>query len=134
KSVAHALKKIPNGYFLVVGGGPSDEEIKKLFHKARLSDRLKMVGSQQGQGLVDAYHAMDVFAFASTSETQGMVLVEAMAAGAPVVALDAAGAREVVADRVNGRLLADADPKAFATALRWVAEHRAKSKLDYQAT
>lgn len=60
---------------------------------------------------------MDVFAFASTSETQGMVLTEAMAAGVPVVALDAPGAREVVDDGINGRLLADADATEFAAAL-----------------
>ena len=45
-----------------------------------------MCGALEGQALVDAYHAMDALAFASKSETQGMVLIEAMAAGAPVVA------------------------------------------------
>jgi glycogen synthase len=64
---------------------------------------------------------MDVFAFASTSETQGMVLTEAMAAGLPVVALDAPGAREVVRDGQNGRLLGDATPAAFSAALTWTA-------------
>ena len=44
-----------------------------------------MAGSQTGQDLADAYAAMDVFAFSSQSETQGMVLAEAMAAGVPVV-------------------------------------------------
>jgi len=70
---------------------------------------------------------MDVFAFASTSETQGMVLTEAMAAGKPVVALDASGVREVVVDRVNGRLLAEERCESFATALRWVAEQPTES-------
>lgn len=64
---------------------------------------------------------MDLFAFASTRETQGMVLTEAMAAGLPVVALDASGAREVVRDRHNGRLLQEATPAAFSAALQWVA-------------
>src|SRR5690606_26560960 len=115
----------PQAFFLVVGTGPSDEAIRQQFRRARLEHRLRMVGSLQGQPLVDAYHAMDVFAFASTSETQGMVLVEAMAAGVPVVALDAAGAREVVADGKNGRLLPTADPRAFAEGLAWVARHEA---------
>ncbi|MFW5906503.1 MAG: glycosyltransferase family 4 protein, partial [Desulfobia sp.] len=64
--------------------------------------------------------AMDVFAFASQSETQGMVLTEAMSAGKPVVAVDASGVREVVRDRENGRLLAGEDIDGFAGALTWV--------------
>jgi hypothetical protein len=50
-----------------------------------------------------------------------MVLAEAMAAGVPVVALDASGVREVVRDGVNGRLLVGADVGQFAAALDWVA-------------
>ena len=63
---------------------------------------------------------MDVFAFASLSETQGIVLIEAMAAGVPVVALDAPGAREVVEDYHNGRLLKEMDQQSFVDALLWV--------------
>ena len=59
-------------------------------------ERLHLPGSLDGQVLADAYHAMDVFVFASRTETQGMVLTEAMAAGKPVVALDAPGVREVL--------------------------------------
>jgi glycogen synthase len=61
---------------------------------------------------------MDLFVFSSLSETQGMVLVEAMAAGKPVIALDASGVREVVADGINGRLLAENTPiRDFADAI-----------------
>src|SRR5690606_31612431 len=69
-----------------------------------------------------AYKAMDVFAFASKTETQGLVLAEAMGAGVPVVALDAPGAREVVVDQRNGRLLAREDMDLFVGALHWVAK------------
>jgi hypothetical protein len=64
---------------------------------------------------------MNVFAFASQTETQGMVLTEAMAAGIPVVAVDASGVREVVRDQQNGRLLSDEDVDEFAAALEWIA-------------
>lgn len=64
---------------------------------------------------------MDVFAFASMSETQGMVLTEAMAAGVPVVALDAPGVREIVIDGENGRLLEHQSTDDFAAALREIA-------------
>jgi 1,2-diacylglycerol 3-alpha-glucosyltransferase len=70
-----------------------------------VADRLHLAGMLKGKDLVDAYHAMDVFVFASQSETQGLVVTEAMAAGIPVVAVDAPGVREVVKDFVNGRLM-----------------------------
>jgi glycogen synthase len=58
---------------------------------------------------------MDLFIFSSQSETQGMVLMEAMSASLPVIALDAPGAREVVNNRKNGRLLpADTSAENFA--------------------
>jgi glycosyltransferase involved in cell wall biosynthesis len=67
---------------------------------------------------------MDLFAFASKTETQGLVLAEAMAAGVPVVAIDASGVREVVRDRQNGRLLSSEDAADFLAALAWSLEAR----------
>ena len=82
-----------------------------------LSQQLRLVGVQEGKDKVDAYHAMDVFAFASQSETQGLVLTEALASKVPVVAVDACGVREVVQDKVNGRLLMREDVDEFVGAL-----------------
>jgi glycosyltransferase involved in cell wall biosynthesis len=117
RATARFLKSSPDARMLVVGGGPSEQEMRDLFRRRGLIDRIHFAGSLQGRDLVDAYHAMDVFAFASRSETQGMVLTEAMAAGIPVVALDAPGAREVVVDQKNGRLLRKESVYAFAEAL-----------------
>jgi glycosyltransferase involved in cell wall biosynthesis len=82
-----------------------------------LNSNLHFTGSLKGQDLVDSYHAMDIFTFASKSETQGMVLVEAMAAGLPVIALDAPGARDVITHQKNGWLIDCDDPAAFVIAL-----------------
>src|SRR5690606_25150250 len=92
------------------------------FSQRNLSDRLRVAGQLDAQPLADAYHAMDLFAFASQSETQGMVLAEAMTAGVPVVAVDAVGAREVVDNGVNGRLLASEDAASFTAALTQVEQ------------
>ena len=62
---------------------------------------------------------MDLFAFASLSETQGIVLTEAMAAGVPVVAIDSPGVREVVKDGYNGCLLANRNRRDFIEAVKW---------------
>ncbi|OHB67348.1 MAG: glycosyl transferase family 1 [Planctomycetes bacterium RBG_13_62_9] len=115
------IAQTENGHFLVVGSGPSDEEIRQRFEQQACSDRLHLAGALDGPDLVDAYHAMDVFVFVSCSETQGMVLTEAMAAGKPVVALDAPGVREVVKDGYNGRLLMEPSAADFADAVVEVA-------------
>ena len=108
--------------FLVAGKGPSRKDLVDAFDAAGLGARLHLVDVLRQPQLSDALHAMDVFAFASKSETQGMVLTEAMAAGLPVVALDAAGAREVVHDRSDGRLLFDDSPQSLADAFEWIAQ------------
>lgn len=130
--LAHAVADFVAGdaraHFLVIGTGPSEKVIRDTFARAGLAARLHVLGILQGRQLADALHAMDVFAFASLSETQGMVLTEAMAAGLPVVALDAPGAREVVEDGVNGRLLRGATPAAFGAALRGITALDAEAR------
>jgi glycosyltransferase involved in cell wall biosynthesis len=74
-----------------------------------------------GNDLADAYAAMDCFVFASQTETQGLVLAEAMAAGKPVVAIDGPGVREIVNDGENGLLLAgDASSDDLSASLRCI--------------
>jgi glycosyltransferase involved in cell wall biosynthesis len=114
------LTRHPQAYFLLAGRGPLEVQLRRHFEESGLAARLHMTGILEGMRLVDAYHAMDAFVFASKSETQGMVLTEAMAAGTPVIALDAPGVRDVLRDRRNGRLLKeDASVDAFCGALEW---------------
>ncbi|MBS0013204.1 MAG: glycosyltransferase [Desulfobacterales bacterium] len=115
QAVAAYMKQDPEAWFVVVGDGPEREQMEKDFAGQGLGGRLVMAGKQTGDALINAYHAMDLFVFSSKSETQGMVVTEAMAAGNPVVALDASGVREVVRDEHNGRLLDEnADTETFA--------------------
>lgn len=119
RSVAAYLKREPKIHFLVGGDGPLMDQIKKIFNEQGARKRLHLAGVLKGQDLVDCYHAMNIFAFASLSETQGIVLVEAMAAGVPVVAVDAPGVREVVKDGYNGRLIFGENQNNFLEALSW---------------
>lgn len=122
EAVAGFLSRTPRARFFLVGEGPSKLEVLETLERRGVSGRVHTAGILQGRELASAYKAMDVFAFASLTETQGMVLTEAMAAGVPVVAINAPGAREVVRDRENGRLVARVEADAFEEALRWVAE------------
>ncbi len=122
EAIAAFLHRRPHAHCLLGGSGPSDNELQRVFRQARVEARVHNAGVLQGNALCDAYHAMDVFAFASKSETQGMVLTEAMAAGVPVVALDASGVREVVQDGQNGRLIREEEIGAFVKAFQWIAD------------
>jgi glycosyltransferase involved in cell wall biosynthesis len=125
-AVAHFLRDCPEASCLIVGSGPVQPVLRERLAAQGLADRLHLAGTLDGERLVDAYHAMDAFVFASKSETQGMVLVEAMAAGVPVIALDAPGVREVVRDGDNGRLLPGAaSARAFAAAIDWLRSRTA---------
>ncbi len=114
------LTETKSTFLLIVGQGPARSDLEDLFADRDLQNRVCFTGSLQGQNLINSYHAMNVFIFASFTETQGMVLAEALATGAPVVALDAPGAREVVQDGINGRLLKGQNREEFAKAIHWV--------------
>jgi glycosyltransferase involved in cell wall biosynthesis len=120
-AVACFLLHNAQAHFLVAGDGPSLAEIQRTFAASGLTSRLHVEGVLGQRELADVYQSMDVFAFASQTETQGMVLTEAMAAGVPVVAVDASGVRDVVRDRENGRLVVSEDVEEFVAALSWIA-------------
>ena len=121
EAVAAFLKTTSHAHFLVIGTGPSEMTIREIFTREGLDARLHIAGVLEHEQMTDALHAMNLFVFASKSETQGMVLTEAMAAGLPVVALDASGVREVVRDHRNGRLLHEESTRAFVLAMQWMA-------------
>lgn len=123
------LEQNVRAHVLVVGGGASRQTMEQTLKDAGMADRVHFAGVLKGAALADAYAAMDVFAFSSFSETQGLVLVEAMTAGCPVVALDAPGVRDVVVDRGNGRLLpVDTDAARFAATLGVIADAGEQSR------
>ncbi len=117
ESLAAFLNENPTTHCLVVGEGPLKAELRPIFARAGAAERLHLLGVLDPQALADAYRAMTVFAFASRSETQGLVLVEALAAGVPVVALAAPVVAEAVTDGGNGALVAQEDCAAFCAAL-----------------
>jgi glycosyltransferase involved in cell wall biosynthesis len=128
KSVAGSMKSLADTFFCVAGQGPEKKKIQEIFEAHHLAKRLIFTGNLTGKDLADAYQAMDLFVFSSKSETQGMVLTEAMAAGTPVIALDAPGVREVVRHHQNGLLLpGNADDKAFSRAICDAVSHPEKT-------
>jgi glycosyltransferase involved in cell wall biosynthesis len=119
--MARFVKETPQAHCLIVGQGPLLTEIENIFEHHKAAHRLCCAGVLHQQELIDSYHAMNIFAFGSHSETQGLVLLEAMAAGVPVVAVDAPAVRDFVRDFKNGRLVDKDSEKDFISALSWGA-------------
>ena len=111
-------RAIRDGLRLVVAGdGPAREELER-----RAPEGVRFVGEIRGVDLARLYASADVFCFPSTTDTFGQVLVEAGAAGLPVVAARAGGAPELVADWRTGLLVPRDDAPAFAGALLALAD------------
>lgn len=101
-------KDSPRAVLVIVAGGPLEEELKHLTVSLglRLEQDVIFTGKLPFENLIDAYFDADLFTFASVTETQGLVLIEAMAAGLPVIAVRAYGVEDMVDDGVNGYLVA----------------------------
>ncbi|MDB9373744.1 glycosyltransferase family 4 protein [Nodularia sphaerocarpa] len=99
------LEAIPHARLALVGDGPHRQELEKHF----ANTDTHFVGYLTGQELGSAFASADAFIFPSRTETLGLVLLEAMAAGCPVVAARSGGIPDIVTDGVNGYLF---DPTA----------------------
>lgn len=109
-----------NTHFVIVGDGDERLALQHQAGNLGLQKRVHFAGTLSGDDLVSAYKGADLFVFASTSETQGMVVLEAMACGLPVVAIDAPGVRDVVVDGTNGFMVGENETGAFVSACREV--------------
>ncbi len=102
------LEAIPNARLALVGDGPHRQALEKYFE----GTNTHFVGYLQGLELGAAFASADAFVFPSRTETLGLVLLEAMAAGCPVVAARSGGIPDIVTDGVNGYLF---DPETGDT-------------------
>ncbi|CAK0765117.1 1,2-diacylglycerol 3-alpha-glucosyltransferase [Gammaproteobacteria bacterium] len=117
------LPQCPDLLLLITGEGPALPGLKTRVRAMGLGERVWFLGYQDRAGeLPDIYAASDVFVFASRTETQGLVLLEALASGLPVVALPAMGTRDIL-DPGQGSVSAPDDPEGFAGALLGVLKN-----------
>jgi 1,2-diacylglycerol 3-alpha-glucosyltransferase len=99
----------------LVGSGPHEAGLRRLARRLDISDRVTFCGSVPHEQIADYYAAADLFVFPSPTDTMGLVLVEAMSAGLPCVAVDRYGPREVVINGETG-FVVPFDERRFAEA------------------
>lgn len=125
------LEAIPDSRLALVGDGPHRQALEKHF----TGTNTFFVGYLTGVELASAFASADAFIFPSRTETLGLVLLEAMAAGCPVVAARSGGIPDIVTDGVNGYLF---DPKAddegaIAATIRLLEEKQERETIRQNA-
>jgi glycosyltransferase involved in cell wall biosynthesis len=116
--------QVPNASLLIAGHDPLGygKKLEALIRSLDLEKEVRLVGFQRD--IATFLDAIDVFAFASRTEGFGQVLIEAMAAGKPVVASRISPFTEIVVDGETGLLAEPDNPEAFARAICWLSTHR----------
>ncbi len=126
--ILSVLEAIPNSRLALVGDGPYRSELEKIF----AGTNTYFVGYLQGEELASAFASSDAFMFPSRTETLGLVLLEAMAAGCPVVAANSGGIPDIVTDGVNGYLFDPVDQDGLVKATQRLLQNP-KDFLRYNA-
>lgn len=117
EALVHARRLRPDILLVVAGEGPAMDDLKAQVKTLGLREAVQFIGYlDRRQELPDCYAAADAFVFASRTETQGLVLLEAMAAGLPVIALAEMGTIDILAPG-RGAISPPAEPQAFGAAL-----------------
>lgn len=112
--VARLRDEFPQLLFLIAGEGPDAARLRALVARLGLQDHVRFFGNlDRRTTLLDAYRAGDVFVFASPTETQGLVLIEAMALSVPIVSTAVMGTAMVLRD-AGSALIAREDVSEFA--------------------
>ncbi len=117
EAVALARRVLPELLFLVTGEGPARADLEQRSAQMGLAGSVRFLGYlDRKRELPAAYAAADIFIFASRTETQGLVLLEAMAQRCPVVGLSVMGTADILEPRRGCRVAPD-DPAGFARAM-----------------
>ncbi|MEO7727131.1 MAG: glycosyltransferase, partial [Burkholderiales bacterium] len=125
RMLAHVRARHADALLLIAGEGPAVPHLKKLVRRLGLEGNVQFVGYlDRATALLDCFNAGDVFVFASRTETQGLVLLEALALGVPVVAISEMGAIDILEPGL-GALTTIPEEKTFADAVCKVLESKA---------
>jgi glycosyltransferase involved in cell wall biosynthesis len=122
-----ALARLPAVRLAVVGEGPHRGALEERARLLGMAARVRFTGALARERLPDVYACADAFVFPSTTETQGLVLAEALAAGLPVVAADSAASRDVLG--AQARIVAPAAEPLAAALAAVLAEGRDQSAV-----
>ena len=111
------------------GDGQLLGHFKNLAKELKVEERCKFYGELQPSEILEFYSSIDIFVLASRDETFGVVIIEAMACGLPVIATKCGGPEEIITDD-TGILVEKEDPEALARAISFMSENMSSYKSD----
>lgn len=115
--LAEVRRSVPDVLFVVAGEGPALQALRRAAAEVGVEASVLFVGYLDRRGaLLDCYRAADVFVFASRTETQGLVVLESLALGVPVVSTAVLGTKEVL-EHASGALVVRENVTEFSTAV-----------------
>jgi len=133
KSFGRIKKHCKNTKFLIVGDGAIREGLERTAEEFRIKDSVIFTGLVNKEEIISLYQASDIFVFASLTETQGLVAVEAMAAGNPVVAIKASGIEDMVKNGEDGFLTSESEEEFSKNVIRIINNKNLREKMSVQA-
>ncbi len=116
QAMKQVIKKFPNVKCVFVGY-KKNNEIENLCHKLGLDKNIEFIGFLDEQEKIDAYKSADVFVLPTLYEGFGIVFIEAMASGCPIITTNVAGIPEIVENNKNGLLVEPKNPDKLANAI-----------------
>jgi len=130
-----AKQQIPDILLVIAGEGPARKKLQKYANKSGLTDNVLFIGyMSRERELLDCYRAGHAFVFSSRTETQGLVLLEALACGLPVVSTAVMGTIDVLDSQDGGCLIADEDVNDFSgKVIKLLYDTRLQNILRHQA-
>jgi 1,2-diacylglycerol 3-alpha-glucosyltransferase len=134
----HCFKRVhaalPNTLFIITGEGPAREHLQALTRKLQLESAVKFIGYlERDTELLDCYRAGDLFVFASRTETQGLVLLEALAQGTPVVSTMHMGTRDVLHNTQGTRVVTEDEHEFSQACIDLLQDTAARKQLAARA-
>ncbi|NRS16059.1 DUF1957 domain-containing protein [Brevibacillus sp. HB1.4B] len=120
EAMARLRAEFPQAKLLIAGRGPMQDEWKQLVHQMGLSEQVRFLGFVEDVRRNELFALADVAVFPSLYEPFGIVALEAMALGTPVLVADTGGLREIVRHGENGAMMFTGDPESLTNQLRWL--------------
>lgn len=122
------IQQIPDALLVIAGEGPAEKSLHQLSEQLQLQDNIQFIGYMDRNSMLNScYKAADVFVFSSLSETQGLVLIEAMAQATPVVAIAELGTKSILREG-QGAHIAPHNQEQFAQRVVHLLQHSEQRK------
>jgi glycogen(starch) synthase len=117
EAMPKVLEEFPDLRFLVAGTGPHVRALQVMIDEFGMSEKIKLLGFVEADKLVKFYKCADITVVPSIYEPFGMVVLEAMVAGCPVIVADTGGLKEIVVHEETGLCFKPNDPESLAQAM-----------------